>query len=340
MIQLTEENAARYLRSGGYIEDENVRVTPLSGGVSNIVLRVTTDRDDFVIKQALPKLNVAQEWRAKLERLHTEVACLHLLTEILPLGSVPSLRFFDASNYIYGMAAVSDTFAMWKERLMLGEVDFDVVRRAAGLLASIHASTWGREEVRERFDDMEAFFQLRVDPYYGAICAKHPALAAEIKAVMEAVPHETHALVHGDYSPKNLLVRGSEIVLLDFEVAHYGDPAFDAAFMVNHLLLKSVHLSRRREQLLDAAQRFWEHYVVSLGWETSKREMELRDRTLQELERRTLAHLGCLQLARVDGKSPAEYLTSEAERNRVRSLARLLLTERVGSVPAGIARYG
>lgn len=339
MFRITQESAAKYVLSGGRIAGENVRIRTLAGGVSNIVLRATTDQDDIVIKQALPRLNVADEWHAKLERLHTEVACLRLLADILPSECVPSLRFFDSENYIYGMTAVPDSFTMWKSRLMDGDVDLDVVRRVAELLARFHAATWGRDDVRERFDDMEAFRQLRVDPYYGPIHAKHSDVAPDIAAVIDGVVHEAYCLVHGDYSPKNVLVNGAHVVLLDFEVAHYGDPAFDIAFMLNHLLLKSVHLSGIRTQLLDAAHLFWDHYMGWLGRETSARAIELRTRTLQDLEQRTLAHLACLQLARVDGKSPVEYIVTDEERNRVRSLAKRLFSERTGSVDACLRRY-
>ena len=48
-------------------------------------------------------------------------------------------------------------------------------------------------------------------------------------------------LVHGDFSPKNLLVSGDRLVIIDCEVAWYGDPAFDLAFLLNHLCLKALY---------------------------------------------------------------------------------------------------
>ncbi|MEF8856196.1 MAG: phosphotransferase, partial [Haloplanus sp.] len=106
----------------------------------------------------------------------------------------------------------------------------------------------------------------------------------------------SRTLVHGDYSPKNVLVdRSDDPVpwILDFEVAHWGDPAFDAAFMLNHLFIKSIYNHDRHAAYADAADRFWTAYDRAAEW---------------DIERETVAELAVLMLARVDGKSPVEYV--------------------------------
>jgi hypothetical protein len=128
--------------------------------------------------------------------------------------------------------------------------------------------------------------------------------------------------VHGDVSPKNILIARDDghPVLLDAECAWFGDPAFDAAFCLNHLLLKAVHLPAQRRELLDAAETFFATWSAGLP-----------ARTAGDAERRVATLLPCLFLARVDGKSPVEYL-DEAGRARVRSIARPLIADAPGTM--------
>lgn len=335
MFCLSVENAVEYLRSIGHLPQGDVTVRELAGGVSNVVIEVRSPIDAVVIKQALPRLNVKDEWLAKVERLQSEVDCLRLLEGALPPGSVPAFRFFDADRFIYGMNAISDRFAMWKAHLLEGDVNEVVVSRVASLLARIHGFTWENEQVRERFNDREAFWQLRVDPYYVTARSKHPDVAEAMDALITDLDTVHLCLVHGDYSPKNVLVATAEVVLLDFEVAHFGDPAFDVAFMLNHLLLKSVHVEKARPRLLQAAVRFWDAYAAALNEQLAPRVQEAAA-IIDGIQRRAVGHLGAQQLARVDGKSPAEYLVDDASRERVRTYAKWLLKERPDSLKEGI----
>jgi 5-methylthioribose kinase len=102
------------------------------------------------------------------------------------------------------------------------------------------------------------------------------------------------------------------MVMLDFEVAHWGDPAFDPAFLLTHLVLKAVREPALACAFLDEAARFWSVYVEAAGPVAADAPA-------------VVAELGCLLLARMDGKSPIEYLTAPAERDAVRALARALL---------------
>jgi 5-methylthioribose kinase len=119
--------------------------------------------------------------------------------------------------------------------------------------------------------------------------------------------------VHGDWSPKNFLVSAAGVMAIDFEVTHFGDPAFDSAFLLNHLLLKSFYRPEWSAKFSRLAGKFWEVYGSGLppgcDW----------------IEPATLTHLGCLLLARIDGKSPAEYITEPSLQERVRQFARRLI---------------
>jgi Ser/Thr protein kinase RdoA (MazF antagonist) len=115
-------------------------------------------------------------------------------------------------------------------------------------------------------------------------------------------------------SPKNILIGPKGPVFLDAECAWYGDPAFDVAFCLNHLLLKCLVHPERRDSYLQAFEAFATAYLDAVRWEP---------RT--DIEARTAALLPALLLARVDGKSPVEYLTQDEDKERVRKAARPLI---------------
>ena len=258
-----------------------------------MVLLAETAGRRWVFKQALGRLRVAEEWLADPARAHREAASIRALTPFLPAGAAPRVMFEDRENFIYAMEAAPVDAEDWKTRLMRGERDENVARRAARILAALGKSG---DRWREEFGDQTCFDQLRLDPYYRFTAARHPDLRSAFEEAI-ALARRPLAMVHGDFSPKNLLVDSdSHVILIDFEVIHYGDPAFDAAFLLNHLLLKGAR---------------------ELG-RVCARELRGFDAAA------VIRHLGCLHLARVDGKSPAEYLT-EAGRVRVRAAAREMI---------------
>jgi Ser/Thr protein kinase RdoA (MazF antagonist) len=144
------------------------------------------------------------------------------------------------------------------------------------------------------------FESLRLEPYYLYAAEQTPAAANFLKALAQETICHKLSLVHGDFSPKNTLVYRGKLILLDYEVVHFGDPTFDVGFALTHFLSKAHHLGKERARLANAAALFWRVYVkeiAPLGWDT--------------IELRAVRHtLGCL-LARVAGKSPLEYLTTQ-----------------------------
>lgn len=327
MITLSQDNIVSYLREIGQLPPQRPgvpepRVTSLGGGVSNIVLRVTDGDIDMVIKQALPRLNVAEEWLASIDRVGIEVECLKLFERGLPPGAVPKLLYYDADNYSYGMTMLPEQFRMWKSELLEGRVREEIARSVGDLLGQIHGMTWDRAQIGPTFDDVKPFTQLRIDAYYRTTQSRHPEDAVYFDRAIDLALNQKETLVHGDFSPKNILVdEAGQVVLLDYEVAHFGDPAFDLGFLLNHLVLKAVHVPRARTQLQEAAMAFWDAYQNGFA------KKGVTPST--DLEERVVAHLGCLQLARIDGKSPAEYIQDEREKETVRRFAKGLLRDGV-----------
>jgi streptomycin 6-kinase len=241
---------------------------------------------------------VEEEWLADRERIHRECLALRLLAESLPKGAVPEIAFEDPDSFIFAMEAAPETARDWKSLLLAGECEDAAASRAAEILvAQVHA-----EVPPELFADQRCFDQLRLDPYYRFTASRHPDLREHFEERIAACRRPL-GLVHGDFSPKNLLLAGGRMMVIDFEVIHLGDPNFDVAFLLNHLLLKVTHGIAGCGRL------------ALIFWDGVRGVMD---------ESSTIAHLGCLHLARVDGKSPAEYLT-EPERKHARARARELI---------------
>ncbi len=312
MFELQTDNAAEYLGSRG-IAGEAPRVTELGGGVSNTVLLVEAGERRSILKQALGKLRVEDDWFSDRDRVFRESAAMRWLAPRLPIGSLPEILFEDRENCLLAMSAAPANAATWKSILLRGEFELCVAERIAGILATMVSASWGDPESERVFGDQTVFDQLRLDPYYRTTAARHPDLRPNFDRLMHASSARRVSLVHGDWSPKNFLVSPGAVMAIDFEVTHFGDPAFDSAFLLNHLLLKSFYRPQWGAELARLALRFWEVYRAMIPADCDW------------IEAATLAHLGCLLLARIDGKSPAEYITEAPLRETIRRFARNLI---------------
>ncbi len=145
-------------------------------------------------------------------------------------------------------------------------------------------------------------------------------MADILSAMADALYENANVLVHGDVSPKNILIRNGAPILLDAECATMGDASFDPAFCLNHLILKAIHVSTLRTDLLAAVGAFWDAYAAHISWEDAA-----------ALEERVTHLMPALMLARVDGKSPVEYL-DEVERKIIRNLAVSVLKNPISQI--------
>jgi aminoglycoside phosphotransferase (APT) family kinase protein len=301
------------LQETGRVRSSEATAVPLSGGVSSEIWLVTDGRERFVVKRALPKLKVRDDWFADPARNRVEHDCLACLDRIAP-GSVPRILFRDAEAGLFGMEFLDGKFANWKTELLRGVARDEDASRAAQLMATIHGASFGDAEVRERFQTWANFFALRVEPYLLTTGSRHPKLRALFEEEAERLGRTALALVHGDFSPKNILISSERLVLLDCEAAWFGDPAFDAAFLLNHLFLKALHLPARREDYLRLASVCWSEYRAGLA-----------GRFDGNLSSRIGRLLMMLMLARIDGKSPVEYIAEERKKELVRDFAGRML---------------
>jgi 5-methylthioribose kinase len=306
-FELTPASAAAYLARRERFR--KLRIVELAGGVSNTVLLIETGAARFVLKQSLPQLRVAQEWLSDRARIFREAAALQALAPCLPPGAVPAVLFEDRENYLFGMTAAPDSSETWKSALLRGECDPRVAVAAAEALAGLMWRGWQSDPMRDAFGDLRIFRELRLDPYYRTVAERCPEVSAKLIALEADYPRRACTLVHGDFSPKNLLVCGADVMAIDFEAIHFGDPGFDAAFLLNHLRLKSFRLPRQAGGYAVLARVFWETLVSLMP-------------PVPNFERRTIEHLGALLLARIDGKSPVEYIRDPALKQHIREFAR------------------
>ena len=306
------------LRELGLAGSERLRGQPLAGGVSSDIWRIDTAGGPVCAKRALSKLRVAADWRAPIERNLYEARWMQVAQAASPgstaavLGQHPRLgvlvmSYLEASHYV-----------LWKQALRDGQADADTARAVGAMLVCIHAFSAARPSLAAEFPTDKIFFDIRLEPYLLATAARHPDLAAQMQVLVRTTQANAVALVHGDVSPKNILVGAEGPVLIDAECAWWGDPAFDIAFCLNHLLLKCLWVPATSDGFLACFDALSRAYLAGVDWEPA-----------EALERRAAALLPGLLLARVDGKSPVEYLRDEADRERVRRAARRLIADPV-----------
>lgn len=325
------EQLLDYLRNTGHIAmDERPVFRVLSGGVSNRTVWVDrSNGESWVLKQALEKLRVKVDWFSSPERIHREALGIRCLMELAPPGTITPLIFEDLSEHVIAMQAVPLPHDNWKSMLLAGDLQLAHVTQFGELLGTVHRQAWlRRERLQTQFRDRSFFESLRLEPYYAYTAWEVPQASPFLLSLIEETRANQQTLVHGDYSPKNVLVYQERLILLDHEVIHWGDPAFDLGFSMTHLFSKAHHLPRQRQLFGQAILQYWRSYCDALGdteW-------------ISDLESRAIRHtLGCL-LARVAGRSPLEYL-SASERQRQQRVTLQLIKEPPYSVIELMRRF-
>lgn len=305
-------------RAGLAAPGESIAATALTGGVSSDIWKVELRAGPVCVKRALPRLRVAQLWEAPVERNRYEWRWMEAAARVAP-GSAPRVLAHDEAG-VFAMEFLDGArFPLWKNELRTGRADAGFAAQVGERLARIHAATANDPRVAAEFATDAGFHAIRLEPYLLATARRHPDRAPQLQQLAERTAATRTALVHGDVSPKNILVGAQGPVFLDAECAWYGDPAFDLAFCLNHLLLKCLWVPQAASRFLACFDALAASYLAI--------------HCVPGLEGRAASLLPGLLLARIDGKSPVEYVTEEAQKARVRTVARALLL----SPPATLA---
>ncbi len=292
------------------------RLSSLAGGVSSDIYRVDLPSGVVCVKRALPRLKVAADWQVPVERSRYEVEWMRVAGAIAP-ASVPEVLGEDPETGAFAMAWLPpERYPVWKTLLADGHATVSMAAQVGDVLGRIHAATADRPGLAARFPTDGLFHALRLHPYLVTAAHVHPDRAAQLHALVATTAATKRVLVHGDFSPKNILIGPEGPVIIDAECAWFGDPAFDLAFLLNHLLLKRVWRPQWSAGYAAMFRASVNAYRVHAVWED-----------WAALEARTAALLPGLLLARVDGKSPVEYLQRESERDAVRRFARARLAQ-------------
>jgi len=301
------------LRSRGVLPPAPAQVTPMAGGVSSDIFLVTAGERSVVVKRALAKLRVRDDWYADVSRNRMEQSWFRYAATVTT--AVPEILCADPEAGWFAMEYLGEGWRPWKAALLEGEFDPVIAREAGRTLGLLHAASWGSAALEAEFDTLRNFTDLRIEPYLLTTAGRVPEVGPQLRELAAEVSEARTALVHGDFSPKNLLFKGHLLVVLDAEVAWFGDPVFDVAFLANHLLLKALYhapgpLSEAALGLVDEALAA---YRAQLG-------ARLDDAHEARLARLVLG----LMLARVHGKSPVEYLKDTGRRAVTDFVLRLL----------------
>jgi aminoglycoside phosphotransferase (APT) family kinase protein len=315
-LSVAAQALKRQMLADGTLASPDASMTSLNGGVSSDVYLVVDLNRRFVVKQALAHLKVKESWQADIARNISERDYLGYVGKRLP-NAVPAL--IEAKDGYFVMEYLGDGFVNWKDLLLAGRCDPSHATLAGNTLGTIHGMSSNDKEAEVLFNTTRLFHQLRTDPYLLTTGRRHPEFEKLFQDEAERLDATRECLVHGDYSPKNMLIKGNRLVVLDCETAWYGDPAFDIAFLLCHLLLKGLYHGPKQVGACECAAAAVDAYFKAFGMNAERQ---------AEVEERTAKLTLMLLLARVDGKSPVEYLTASS-----RQFIRRFATRQLGSLP-------
>lgn len=324
-MQLSDADAiVLALRTMGLIgADERPALSELTGGVSADIVLAETAAGPVCVKRARPQLKVAGDWRASPGRSEAEKGWIRLVGR-LARGAAPEILGEDPEHFTFAMGYLDpSSYRNWKTLLRDGVVSEAFGTQLGGLVGLIHGRTAGDPAVAQAFANDGDFADLRLQPYLATAAQANHDVSEALHGLIRRTASTKLALVHGDLSPKNILVGPAGPVILDAECAWYGDPAFDPAFCLNHLMLKCIWRPMHADAYLRCAGAFWSAYAEAVA-----------GAELGDVARRVATLVPALALARIDGKSPVEYLTDEAARRAVRAFAKDSLLRPQAEVPA------
>ena len=297
----------------GLLEIKNekiINVEPLKGGVSCEIYKVDTTTNSYCIKKALKKLRVEKDWYADPIRSYYEYLWLKKTKKILP-SSIPEVISYNRmKNYLIIEYLNMSRYSNLKEDLLKGKVDLDNLNKIAKKLLYIHKNLKSNYNKKIFQTHNFNFIKLRINPYLLELNKTYPELKKYINETVNLLRNNQHTVIHADFTPKNILVSKNKQIILDAETANYGDPSFDIVSLINHLIIKLLFVNKNKKNFVLALKKIFNTYHSNVTWEEK-----------QDIIKRSLTLLPLMMLARVDGKSPVEYIKNNKEKNKLRRIA-------------------
>ncbi len=323
---MNQKELIGYLVQKNMLSSSSVEVRSLSGGVSSEILLIEEGNKKFVLKRALTKLKVKDEWFADVKRNHIEQKYIKYVTDFLP-QAVPQILYNDEKHHFFCMEMLENGLTNWKELLLNKKLSSKYATEAGKIMGVIHNRSAEDSNLKQEFDTLQNFQELRIEPYLTKTGKRHPDLSSYFNDEAKRLASVKQCLVHGDFSPKNILVSPERFVLLDCEVAWYGDPIFDVGFLLNHFILKALYIPSKAKEFADLAKTALNSYKEHSGGIFD----EAFDAKLTRL-------ILLLMMARVDGKSPVEYL-NHRQQQKVRNFVYQELDNNINNFSALIMKW-
>jgi 5-methylthioribose kinase len=264
---------------------------------------------------------VQQDWYVPVIRNYYEYMWYLEVDKIVP-EITPKILYANEKPYFFVMEYYDPKkYPLWKNELFNLKLDNKFAKNFAIKLANIHNITFNNKTIANNFNTSELFEDLRINPYIRSTAILHNDVSEELLSIADNLYNTNLALVHGDISPKNILINNSQPIFLDAECAWYGDPAFDISFCLNHIILKSLVLESIQKELISYFNIISHNYLRNI-----------MSNDLEKYEKRIIALLSALMLSRIDGKSPVEYITSDKKKEKVRSFSKFILKNPINSL--------
>ena len=287
-----------------------IEAIKLEGGVSSDVFKVKTKKNIYCIKRSLPKLRVKKEWLADPKRLKYEYLWLKHCKKIIP-KSIPKIyKFSSKKDFLILEYLDEKKYKNYKTELFKNKIDVKIISKISKDLFKIHKHSSSKSIKKIFYKNSKNFYDLRLDAYFNEVARVHPELNIKVKKIIRSYNKNSSTLVHGDFSPKNMLIFKKNIKYIDAETCNYGDPAFDVVFFTNHLLIKSIHIPLKQSEFIKCYKNFFNTYLKLIN----KNER-------QKFFKRCIEMIPIMLMARIDGKSPVEYIKKKSIKNKIRLLA-------------------
>ncbi|HTO71003.1 MAG TPA: phosphotransferase [Myxococcota bacterium] len=327
MTPLDEAALPGWLESRDLLRAAGARVERAGDGNINWVRRaIGADGTRRIVKQARPALEKFPEYRVDTARIVFEARYMAVLRREVPGQAriLPKVFFFDELDRALVLEDVSPAERL-DELLDAGRASADTLFALGEFLGAVHRATAAQAPllVREFANDEmrklhgEHVFSLPfapndfpIEPRLRALAdaaLATPGVRTRIAALRGRYYESRESLVHGDVQAGNVLVQNDRPRLLDAEIAHVGDPAFDLGQALAHV---HVHRVRARDEA-DCAR--WERALVD-GYAPTR-----------ELLARARGYAGVEILRRAIGAARLALLGTTARAERALELGTALL---------------